>query len=194
MLRVAILVSGGGTNLKAILSEKAKGHLKQSEIVCVISNKKNAYALEIAKSYKVTTYYIDCSEQIIFEKKLLNILNIEKIQLVVLAGFLKILSPSFIISYNKSIINVHPALIPSFCGKGYYGLKVHQAALDKGVKVSGATVHYVNEIPDGGKIILQKAVEVKKGDSAKTLQKRIMEEAEWVLLPKAIDMLSKEEL
>ena len=194
MLRVAVLVSGSGTNLNAILSEKAKGHLKKSEIVCVISNKKNAYALEIAKKYGVKTYYIECSNQITFENKLLNILNIEEIQLVVLAGFLKILSSSFIISFNKSIINVHPALIPSFCGKGYYGLKVHQAALDKGVKVSGATVHFVNEIPDGGKIILQKAVEVKKGDSAETLQKRIMEEAEWVLLPKAIDLLSKEEL
>jgi phosphoribosylglycinamide formyltransferase-1 len=194
MLRVAVLVSGSGTNLNAILSEKAKGHLKKSEIVCVISNKKNAYALEIAKKYGVKTYYIECSNQITFENKLLNILNIEEIQLVVLAGFLKILSSSFIISFNKSIINVHPALIPSFCGKGYYGLKVHQAALDKGVKVSGATVHFVNEIPDGGKIILQKAVEVKEGDSAETLQKRIMEEAEWVLLPKAIDLLSKEEL
>ncbi len=194
MLKVAVLVSGRGTNLEAILKEKYKGNLDKCEISCVISNKKDAYALEVAKNYKVKTFVISEKNINKFENNLLNILNDNEIGLVVLAGFMKILSPSFIISYNKPIINVHPSLIPSFCGKGYYGLKVHQAALEKGVKVSGATVHFVNEIPDGGKIILQKAVEVKKGDTPDLLQKRIMEEAEWVLLPKAIDLLSKESL
>lgn len=193
MLKVAILVSGSGTNLKAILKEKALGNLEKAQISCVISNNQNAYALTIAKQYNVKTYYIEYNKTD-FEKNLLITLENEKIDLVVLAGFIKILSPSFFISYNKPIINVHPSLIPSFCGKGYYGLKVHQAALDKGVKVSGATVHYVNDIPDGGKIILQKAVEVRDDDDAQTLQKRIMEEAEWVLLPQAIDLLSKEVL
>lgn len=194
MLRVAVLVSGRGTNLDAILKEKQKGHLENCDIVCTISNNDKAYALEVSKNYGVETYSIVDKKQKDFEDKLLKLLIDKKIGLVVLAGFIKILSPSFIISYNKPIINVHPSLIPSFCGKGYYGLKVHQAALEKGVKVSGATVHFVNEIPDGGKIILQKAVEVKEGDTPATLQKRIMEEAEWVLLPKAIDLLSKEGL
>ncbi|NCD06307.1 MAG: phosphoribosylglycinamide formyltransferase [Spirochaetia bacterium] len=190
MLKVAILVSGSGTNLRAILKEKALGNLEKAQISCVISNNQNAYALSIAKQYNVKTHYIEYNKTD-FEKNLLLTLKNEKIDLVVLAGFIKILSPSFFLSYNKPIINVHPSLIPSFCGKGYYGLKVHQAALDKGVKVSGATVHYVNDIPDGGKIILQKAVEVRDDDDAQTLQKRIMEEAEWVLLPQAIDLLSK---
>ncbi|MDC7249025.1 MAG: phosphoribosylglycinamide formyltransferase [Sphaerochaetaceae bacterium] len=194
MLKVAVLVSGRGTNLEAILKEKHKGNLEKCEISCVISNNKEAYALEVAKSYDVSAIAICEKKQKDFENKLLKKLNDRDIGLVVLAGFIKILSPSFIISYNKPIINVHPALIPSFCGKGYYGLKVHQAALEKGVKVSGATVHFVNEIPDGGKIILQKAVEVKEGDTPEILQKRIMEEAEWVLLPKAIDLISKENL
>jgi phosphoribosylglycinamide formyltransferase-1 len=194
MLNVAVLVSGRGTNLEAILKAKLKGNLQKANISCVISNKSDAYALQVAKQYGVEGFIIDAKKQVEFEKELLNLLISRKIDLVVLAGFMKILSSSFIISYNKPIINVHPSLIPSFCGKGFYGLKVHEAALEKGVKVSGATVHFVNEIPDGGKIILQKAVEVKDGDDAPTLQKRIMEEAEWIILPKAIDMLSKEGL
>ncbi len=194
MLNVAVLVSGRGTNLEAILKAKSKGNLQKANISCVISNKSDAYALQVAKQYGVEGFIIDAKKQVEFEKELLNLLISRKIDLVVLAGFMKILSSLFIISYNKPIINVHPSLIPSFCGKGFYGLKVHEAALEKGVKVSGATVHFVNEIPDGGKIILQKAVEVKDGDDAPTLQKRIMEEAEWIILPKAIDMLSKEGL
>ncbi|MGD1817554.1 MAG: phosphoribosylglycinamide formyltransferase [Pleomorphochaeta sp.] len=194
MLNVAVLVSGRGTNLEAILKAKLKGNLQKANISCVISNKSDAYALQVAKQYGVEGFIIDAKKQVEFEKELLNLLISRKIDLVVLAGFMKILSSSFIISYNKPIINVHPSLIPSFCGKGFYGLRVHEAALEKGVKVSGATVHFVNEIPDGGKIILQKAVEVKDGDDAPTLQKRIMEEAEWIILPKAIDMLSKEGL
>ena len=176
------------------MKAKLKGNLQKANISCVISNKSDAYALQVAKQYGVEGFIIDAKKQVEFEKELLNLLISRKIDLVVLAGFMKILSSSFIISYNKPIINVHPSLIPSFCGKGFYGLRVHEAALEKGVKVSGATVHFVNEIPDGGKIILQKAVEVKDGDDAPTLQKRIMEEAEWIILPKAIDMLSKEGL
>ncbi|MGD1821253.1 MAG: phosphoribosylglycinamide formyltransferase [Pleomorphochaeta sp.] len=191
MLNVAVLVSGSGTNLEAILKEKQKGNLKNAQISLVISNNKDAYALERAKNYGVIAEYICYKDSKTFEETLLSILVKNDIELVVLAGFLKILSADFIKKYNKSIINVHPSLIPSFCGKGYYGLKVHEAALKKGVKVSGATVHFVNEVPDGGEIILQKAVEVKEGDDAKTLQVRIMKEAEWVLLPKAIEKLSK---
>lgn len=192
MLNVAILVSGSGTNLEAILKEKDIGNLENANIEIVISNKRNAFALERAKTHGVNSKYIKYKNSEYFEQELINTLEEHNIDLIVLAGFLKILSKSFIKRYNKAIINVHPSLIPSFCGKGFYGLKVHEAALEKGVKVSGATVHYVNEIPDGGEIILQKAVEVKKGDDAEALQKRIMEEAEWVILPKAINLLSKE--
>lgn len=192
MLNLAVLVSGSGTNLEAILKEKAKGNLLNANIKIVITNNKEAYAIKRAEKYNVCCQYISSKNQEEFEKELLEILISNDIELIVLAGFLKILSPAFIKKFDKPIINVHPSLIPSFCGKGYYGLKVHKKALEKGVKVSGATVHYVNEIPDGGDIILQKAVEVKDGDDAYALQKRIMEEAEWVLLPKAIDLLSRE--
>jgi len=192
MLNVAVLVSNRGTNLEAILKEKEKGNLSNANIKFVISNNENAYALEVAKQYGVNATYISYKDKNNFEQRLLQLLKENDIDLIVLAGFLKILSSSFIKNFNKSIINVHPSLIPSFCGKGYYGLKVHEEALKKGVKVSGATVHFVNEIPDGGEIILQKAVDVKDGDTPETLQKRIMIEAEWVLLPKAIDLLSRE--
>ncbi len=192
MLNVAVLVSGSGTNLEAILKEKANGNLENANIEIVISNKEDAFALERAKQYGIKSKYIKYINRESFEEKLQETLKNHNIDLIVLAGFLKILSKSFIKKNNKAIINVHPSLIPSFCGKGFYGLRVHEAALKKGVKVSGATVHFVNEIPDGGEIILQKAVEVKAGDDPKTLQRRIMEEAEWVLLPKAIDLLSKE--
>lgn len=192
MLNVAVLVSNRGTNLEAILKEKEKGNLSNANIKFVISNNENAYALEVAKQYGVNATYISYKDKNNFEQRLLQLLKENDIDLIVLAGFLKILSSSFIKNFNKSIINVHPSLIPSFCGKGYYGLKVHEEALKKGVKVSGATVHFVNGIPDGGEIILQKAVDVKDGDTPETLQKRIMVEAEWVLLPKAIDLLSRE--
>lgn len=189
MLRVAILVSGGGTNLEAILKAKDEGKLPNASIELVVSNKKNAFALERAKKHGVRAIYLKNTE---FEENLVNIITGESIDLIVLAGFLKILSKEFVQNFENRIINVHPSLIPSFCGKGYYGLAVHERALKRGVKLTGATVHYVNEIPDGGKIILQKAVEVLDGDTPEMLQKRVMEEAEWQILPMAIDLISKE--
>jgi phosphoribosylglycinamide formyltransferase-1 len=190
MLRVAILVSGGGTNLEAILKAKDDGKLPNASIELVVSNKKNAFALERAKKHGVRAIYLKNTE---FEENLVNIITGESIDLIVLAGFLKILSKEFVQNFENRIINVHPSLIPSFCGKGYYGLTVHERALERGVKLTGATVHYVNEVPDGGKIILQKAVEVMDGDTPEILQKRVMEEAEWQILPKAIDLISKEQ-
>ncbi|MGH4037746.1 MAG: phosphoribosylglycinamide formyltransferase [Sphaerochaeta sp.] len=190
MLRVAILVSGGGTNLEAILKAKDEGKLPNASIELVVSNKKNAFALERAKKHGVRAIYLKNTE---FEENLVNIITGESIDLIVLAGFLKILSKEFVQNFENRIINVHPSLIPSFCGKGYYGLTVHERALERGVKLTGATVHYVNEIPDGGKIILQKAVEVMDGDTPEMLQKRVMEEAEWQILPMAIDLISKEQ-
>lgn len=190
MLRVAILVSGGGTNLEAILKAKDEGKLPNASIELVVSNKKNAFALERAKKHGVRAIYLKNTE---FEENLVNIITGESIDLIVLAGFLKILSKEFVQNFENRIINVHPSLIPSFCGKGHYGLTVHERALERGVKLTGATVHYVNEVPDGGKIILQKAVEVMDGDTPEILQKRVMEEAEWQILPKAIDLISKEQ-
>lgn len=190
MLRVAILVSGGGTNLEAILKAKDEGKLPNASIELVVSNKKNAFALERAKKHGVRAIYLKNTE---FEENLVNIITGESIDLIVLAGFLKILSKELVQNFENRIINVHPSLIPSFCGKGYYGLTVHERALERGVKLTGATVHYVNEVPDGGKIILQKAVEVMDGDTSEILQKRVMEEAEWQILPKAIDLISKEQ-
>lgn len=190
-IRIAVFVSGGGTNLQAILEKEKEGFLK-GEVSLVVASKDNIYALERAKVFNKKSVVIkkkDYATQEEYEKELIKILEIEKIDFIVLAGFLTILSPYFIKAYEKRIINVHPSLIPSFCGEGMYGLKVHEAALNKGVKVSGATVHYVNEIPDGGEIILQKAVEVKDGDTPELLQKRIMEEAEWKLLPEAINVV-----
>lgn len=190
MLNIAILVSGGGTNLEAILRAKDNGLLPCTNISMVISNKRDAYALERAKMHGIKSIYINKED---FEDKLIKILDVEDVSLIVLAGFLKILSVDFVKHYDNKIINVHPSLIPSFCGKGYYGLKVHEEALRRGVKLTGATVHYVNEIPDGGKILLQKAVAVMDGDTPEILQKRVMEEAEWHLLPQAIDIISKEQ-
>lgn len=190
-MRIAVFVSGGGTNLQAILEKEQAGLLK-GEVALVVGSKENIYALERAKNFNKKSIVLrkkDFTSQEAYEKELIKILESEKIDFIVLAGFLTILSPYFIQAYEKRIINVHPSLIPSFCGEGMYGLKVHEAALQKGVKVSGATVHYVNEIPDGGEIILQKAVEVKEGDTPELLQKRIMEEAEWVLLPEAINIV-----
>lgn len=190
-IRIAVFVSGGGTNLQAILDKEKEGYLKGT-VSLVVASKDNIYALERAKAFQKKSVVISkkaFDSQVAYEEELIRVLEEEKIDFIVLAGFLTILSSHFIKAYDKRIINVHPSLIPSFCGEGMYGLKVHEAALEKGVKVSGATVHYVNEIPDGGEIILQKAVAVHEGDTPEVLQKRIMEEAEWQLLPEAINIV-----
>lgn len=194
MVRIAVLVSGGGTNLEALFRAQEKGILHSGHIEAVVSDREGAYALERARSRSVKAILINRKElgKKAFETKLLEVMQEERIDLVILAGFLSILSEEFIAHYRDRIINIHPSLIPSFCGKGYYGLKVHEAALAKGVKVTGATVHLVNEIPDGGRILLQKAVDVEETDTPETLQKRVMEEAEWVLLPRAAELMSAE--
>ena len=187
--RIAVLVSGGGTNLQALIDAQAAGKLKHGEIVFVVSNKTDAYAIQRARRAGIETMVITGS-QATFESALLSTLMRHEIDLIILAGFLRILSPQVIRAYEGRIINVHPSLIPSFCGEGYYGLKVHEEALARGVKVTGATVHIVNEIPDGGPILLQKAVDVWPEDTPETLQRRVMERAEWILLPQAAEMLS----
>ena len=193
--RICVFVSGGGTNLQALIDAQNSGIIKNGEIVLVLSSNREAYALERAKKANIPGVSVVKKEfpsQIDFENKVIDILSENKIDLIVLAGFMTILTEHFTSKYPKRIINVHPALIPSFCGKGFYGLHVHEAALEYGVKVSGATVHFVNEIPDGGEIILQKAVNVKNGDTPETLQRRIMEQAEWKILPKAVELVSKD--
>ena len=193
--RIAVLVSGGGTNLQALLDAQQSGILHSGEIVLVVSNNPDAYALTRAQNAGVATAVLtkrDCGGQAGFEAKLHETLKTADIDLVILAGFMSILSAQFTDRWPKKIINVHPSLIPSFCGQGFYGLRVHEAALSYGVKVTGATVHFVNEIPDGGQIILQKAVEIQPGDTPETLQKRVMEQAEWILLPRAAEMVSAE--
>lgn len=191
--RIAVLVSGGGTNLQHLMDSEKKGGLPHGEIVLVVSNRKGAYALQRAKEAGIESLYIPRKKEDPqrFEEKLIEALESHRIDLIILAGFLSILSPAFIRRFPDRILNVHPSLIPSFCGKGYYGLIVHEKALERGVKVTGATVHLVNEIPDGGRIILQKAVEVKEGDCPESLQKRVMEEAEWILLPQAAELFAK---
>lgn len=184
---IAVLVSGGGTNLQALLDAQKKGIIKSGRINIVVSDREDAYALVRAKNDGVDAVYIKKGEN--FERELISILEKYNTDVIVLAGFLSILSENFTTKYKDRIINVHPSLIPSFCGDGYYGLKVHRAALERGVKVSGATTHFVNEITDGGKIIMQKAVEVKDGDTPEMLQKRIMEQAEWVILPKSVELV-----
>lgn len=189
--RIAVLVSGGGTNLQALIDAQKNGIITDGEIVLVVSNNAKAYALTRAADNGIKSAVVTRKEYgENFEEKLLDVLQENGIELIILAGFMTILSADFAARYPERIINVHPALIPSFCGKGYYGLKVHEEALACGVKVTGATVHFVNEIPDGGKIILQKAVEVEDGDTPELLQKRVMEQAEWILLPKAAEMVS----
>ena len=183
--KIAVLVSGGGTNLQALIDAENSGLIKNGEIVLVASNNPNAFALQRAEDNGIKAVVMSS------EEALLQVFSEEGIELVVLAGFLKILSPAFISAYENRIINIHPSLIPSFCGKGCYGLHVHEKALEYGVKVTGATVHYVNEIPDGGQIIAQKAVESLEGDTPETLQRRVMEQAEWVLLPKAVEEISE---
>ncbi|MCR5784681.1 MAG: phosphoribosylglycinamide formyltransferase [Eubacterium sp.] len=193
MLRICVLVSGGGTNLQAIIDAIESGKITDTEIACVISNNKGAYALERAKNAGIEALCIspkDYDQRSDFNKALIEKIDEHNIDLVVLAGFLVVIPPEMIKKYERRIINVHPSLIPSFCGTGYYGLKVHEAALKRGVKVSGATVHFVDEGTDTGPIILQKAVEVLPDDTPEVLQRRIMEQAEWELLPAAIDMIA----
>lgn len=192
MKKIAVLVSGGGTNLQAILNAEKKGIIKSGKVTLVISNNPSAYALKRAQRAGVKSMVISKKElksQEAFESALIDALDKEGVTLIVLAGFMSILSERFTSHFSGKIINVHPSLIPSFCGKGYYGLKVHEEALKKGVKVTGATVHYVNEIPDGGEIIMQKAVYIKEGDTPEILQKRVMKNAEWKLLPASIEMI-----
>ena len=190
--RIAVLVSGGGTNLEALLKAQESGAIPHGEIVLVISNVPGAYALQRAANHGVPgiTVVRKGSTQADLEAGLTAALEEYRVDLIVLAGFLSILSEEFVKRWPERIVNVHPSLIPSFCGKGMYGLKVHEAALEKGVKVTGATVHLVNEIPDGGRILLQKAVEILPEDTAEILQRRVMEQAEWILLPQAAEMLS----
>ena len=194
-IKVAVLVSGGGTNLGALINAEKSGIIKSAELSLVISNKVGAYALERARAAgieAITVTKAECGSQEAFEDRLITELKSHGIELIVLAGFMAILSERFTRTFEDKIINVHPSLIPSFCGKGFYGLRVHEAALEYGVKVTGATVHFVNEIPDGGKIILQKSVNIKKGDTPELLQRRVMEKAEWIILPKACELVSRE--
>lgn len=206
-VRIAVLISGGGTNLQALIDAEREGRIPDGEIVAVISNQAEAYGLKRAEAAGIAHYVVTkekaekgpdgspdradaARKQAEFERKLSGLLTETGAELLVLAGFLAILGEDFVKRYPERIINIHPSLIPSFCGKGFYGLRVHEAALSYGVKVTGATVHFVNEIPDGGKIILQKAVEVKEGDTPELLQRRVMEEAEWKLLPEAAELVS----
>lgn len=193
--KIAVLVSGGGTNLQALIDAQRNGIIKSGEIALVVSNNSSAYALTRAGNAGIKTAVVlkkECRDQADFESRILSLLSENGIDIIVLAGFMSILSADFVSHYPERIINVHPSLIPSFCGEGFYGLRVHRAALDYGVKVTGATVHYVNEIPDGGKIILQKAVNIEDGDTPEILQKRVMEQAEWKLLPQAAELVSAE--
>lgn len=191
--RIAVLVSGGGTNLQALIDAQQSGALHSGEIALVVSNVRGAYALTRAEAAGIPGVLLtkkDCGGQAGFEKQLLRLLTERKIDLIILAGFLSILSADFTSRFPERILNIHPSLIPSFCGEGFYGLRVHEAALEYGVKVTGATVHFVNEIPDGGKILLQKAVEILPQDTPETLQRRVMEQAEWILLPQAAELVS----
>lgn len=193
MLKIAVLVSGGGTNLQAIIDKIAEGVITNTEIAVVISNNKNAYALERAKQAGIEVVCVspkDYENREQFNQEFLKTLDSYQVDLVVLAGFLVVIPPAMIQKYENRIINIHPSLIPSFCGTGYYGLKVHEGALARGVKVTGATVHFVDEGTDTGPIILQKAVEVQNGDTPEILQRRVMEQAEWEILPRAIHLIA----
>ena len=192
-VNIAVLVSGGGTNLQAIIDAEKSGIINSGKISLVVSNNPDAFALERARKAGIKTAVCNKKELgASFETELIKILEENKTDIIVLAGFMCILSENFTSHFADRIINVHPSLIPSFCGKGFYGLRVHEAALSYGVKVTGATVHFVNEIPDGGKIIMQKAVEIKEGDTPETLQKRVMEEAEWKILPLSLEKVCSE--
>ena len=193
-VKIAVFVSGGGTNLQALIDACNNGIIKSGKIELVVSSNPNAYALERASRADISTAVVskkECASQEEFEARIKKLLTDNEIELIVLAGFMSILSENFTNDYSERIINVHPSLIPSFCGKGFYGLRVHEAALEYGVKVTGATVHFVNEIPDGGKIILQKSVAIKPNDTPEILQRRVMEQAEWKILPKAVELVSK---
>lgn len=193
--KIAVFVSGGGTNLQALIDAQKSGILQSGEIALVLASNHKAYALTRAAENNIPSVVVvrkEFDSQLAYEEKVKEVLKEYGIELIVLAGFMSILSENFTSAFPKRIINIHPSLIPSFCGKGYYGLKVHEAALVYGVKVTGATVHYVNEIPDGGEILMQKAVEIKDGDTPEVLQRRVMEEAEWILLPRATEQVSKE--
>ena len=195
LTKIGVLVSGGGTNLQALLDAQAAGKLPHGEIAVVVSSNPGAYALERAKKAGVPAVVCsrkDLGGQEAFEHAIAQALEEHGVQLIILAGFMSILSEDFTRRWPRRILNVHPSLIPSFCGKGMYGLKVHEAALRKGVKVTGATVHFVNEVPDGGEILLQKAVDIKPEDTPETLQRRVMEQAEWLLLPQAAELVAKE--
>ncbi len=192
--KIAVFVSGGGTNLQALIDAAERGEMPSGEIVLVLASNETAYALTRAAENGIPSAVVkqkDFPSQLAYEEKMKEVLRENGVEMIVLAGFMSILSENFTSAYPKRIINVHPALIPSFCGKGYYGLHVHEAALEYGVKITGATVHYVNEIPDGGEILLQKAVEVLEGDTPEILQRRVMEQAEWILLPKAAELVAK---
>jgi phosphoribosylglycinamide formyltransferase-1 len=186
--RIAVLVSGGGTNLLALIAAETAGELKSGELALVAASRRGAFALQRAEAAGIPAVFISRDG---FEEKLSELLAEYGIELIILAGFLRVLSPEFAAKWPKRIINVHPSLIPSFCGPGFYGLKVHEEALRRGVKISGATVHYADEVVDGGEIILQKAVRVYKSDTPETLQRRVMERAEWKLLPRAAELVSK---
>ena len=193
--RIAVLVSGGGTNLQALIDAQNSGIIQSGEIVLVISNNPDAYALQRAQKADIATEIVtkkQCGSQEGFEQNIKQLIATYKVDLIVLAGFMSILSENFTKDYPERIINVHPSLIPSFCGKGFYGLRVHEEALAYGVKVTGATVHFVNEIPDGGKIIMQKAVYIEEDDTPEILQRRVMEQAEWEILPAAVESVSKQ--
>lgn len=193
--KIAVLVSGGGTNLQALIDAQKSGIINSGEIALVVSNKADAFALTRAKNAGIKTATVlksECKDKNEFEEKIINLLKDEGIDVIVLAGFMVILSERFTKTFDKRIINVHPSLIPSFCGEGFYGLKVHEEALKYGVKVTGATVHFVNEIADGGEIIMQKAVEIKDGDTPEILQRRVMEEAEWKILPLSLEKVCSE--
>lgn len=193
--KIAVFVSGGGTNLQALIDAQKSGLLQSGEIALVLASNDKAYALTRAAENNIPSAVVarkDFATQLDYEERVKEVLKEYGIELIVLAGFMSILSENFTSAYPKRIINIHPSLIPSFCGKGYYGLKVHEAALAYGVKVTGATVHFVNEIPDGGEILLQKAVEVKEGDTPEVLQRRVMEEAEWILLPRATEQVARD--
>ena len=193
--RIAVLVSGGGTNLQAILDAAARGEIPDGEVALVISDRAGAYALTRAENAGIPALEINkkaCGGQAAFEEKLISALEENRTDVIVLAGFLSILTENFTGRYPRRILNVHPSLIPSFCGAGFYGLKVHEAALARGVKVTGATVHFVNEIPDGGEIIAQKAVEILDGDTPEILQRRVMEQAEWIILPQSVEKVCAE--
>ena len=194
-IKIAVLVSGGGTNLQALIDAERAGIIKSGTVSLVVSNVKDAYALTRAKNAGIETLTVSKKElgsQDAFEDKIISELDKRGIELIILAGFMSILSEKFTRHYDERIINVHPSLIPAFCGKGFYGLRVHEAALEYGVKVTGATVHFVNEIPDGGKIIMQKAVKIRECDTPETLQKRVMKIAEWKILPLSAEKISAE--